>query len=158
MSRVLQFTLRISRAIENARRQGAVLNARAVIAQAALESAWGESLLAKQYNNLFGIKASPSSKKYVELPTYEWVGGKLVKAKARWKVYDSWGECILDYSRIISRTPWFRDALPHADPPHGDGDWLAWLRALVNPGEPRWATDPKYVQKLAAVWATIEQA
>ena len=32
------------------------------VAQAALESAWGESLLARQGQNLFGVKADPSWK------------------------------------------------------------------------------------------------
>lgn len=166
---IARFTSRMRRAIDVARAKGAILNARAAVAQAALESAWGQSLLAARYNNLFGIKAGTTWKgETVELWTYEWYGKRDVqgrpvyeKVMARWRVYPSWNECLVDYSRLIQEAWWFRDALPHADPPHGDGDWIAWLRHLVNrdePGELAWATSPDYVAKVARCAAMIEQA
>ena len=44
------------------------------VAQAALESAWGNSGLAQAANNYFGIKARPGGEA-IELPTLEYVGG-----------------------------------------------------------------------------------
>lgn len=166
--RIQRFLNRIAAAIDTARKKGAILNARAAVAQAALESAWGESLLAARYNNLFGIKAGRDwTGDRVDLPTYEWYGqrdaqGRPVyqKVVASWRVYPSWNECLVDYSRLIQSRWWFRDALKHADPPHGDGDWVGWLRHLVDrdePGEMVWATSPDYVTKVARVAALIEQ-
>lgn len=60
------------------------------IAQAILESGWGESVLAKDYNNLFGIKA-----------TITWSGKVIGMNGANWRAYDSWDESILDHSELL---------------------------------------------------------
>lgn len=168
MRHVRTFLNRIAAAVDVARKKGAILNARAAVAQAALESGWGTSQLAAKYCNLFGIKAGKGwAGAKVDLPTYEWYGkrdsqGRPVyeRVVASWRVYPSWSECLVDYSRLIQDRWWFRDALKHADPPHGDGDWLGWLRHLVDrdePGELVWATSPDYVTKVARVAETIDQ-
>lgn len=167
MTRIQRFVARMTRASDIAKARGAILNRRAAVAQAALESAWGESLLASRYHNLFGVKAGRGwHGPTVDLWTYEWYGkresGKPVyeKVMAKWRVYPSWSECLVDYSRLIQARPWFRDAMPHADPPHGDGDWIRWLSHLVDqdePGELRWATSPDYVEKVLRCAAMIEQ-
>jgi flagellar protein FlgJ len=165
---VKSFTERMRKAVDVAKKKGAILNSRAATAQAALESAWGQSLLAARYCNLFGIKAGSDWKgPTVDLWTYEWYGkrdqhGKPIyeKVMAKWRVYPSWNECLVDYSNLIQTRWWFRDALPHADPPHGDGNWLEWIRHLVDrdePGEYVWATSPDYVRKVASCMAVIEQ-
>lgn len=60
------------------------------IAQSILESGWGESVLAKDYNNLFGIKA-----------TITWSGKVIGMNGANWRAYDSWEESILDHSELL---------------------------------------------------------
>ena len=63
------------------------------IAQAILESSWGESDLAQIYNNLFGIKADSSWKgEYVTLETFEFYDTKIedkfrVYSNQRYKKY-----------------------------------------------------------------------
>ena len=57
------------------------------IAQAILESSWGESDLAQIYNNLFGIKADSSWKgEYVTLETFEFYDTKI---EDKFRVYSN---------------------------------------------------------------------
>ncbi len=153
-----RFLQRISAAVDIAKQKGAVLNALAVIAQAAHESAWGTSLLAREANNLFGVKATPSqiqAGQVIALPTREWTGSRWIRETDYWALYPSWNECLGAYSKIIQSLSWFKDAIPHADPPQGDGNALEWLKGLEEPGRPDWATDPNYVAEVGAVGETV---
>lgn len=156
-----QFVARMITACRIAKQKGAVINTPAAIAQAALESGWGNSLLAAKYNNLFGIKAGKGwTGQTVKLWTREWTGKEYIKVMAPWRVYPSWNECLVDYSRLIQRLWWFKDALPHADKPTGDGNAEQWIARLVDrdqPGELAWATGPSYVAKVMAQADQIER-
>ena len=62
------------------------------IAQAILESSWGESDLAQIYNNLFGIKADSSWKgEYVTLETFEFYDTKI---EDKFRVYSNKNQSI----------------------------------------------------------------
>ena len=76
------------------------------IAQAILESAWGESGLAKIYNNHFGIKASSSWKgKVTQQKTQEDDGsGKLYNITAGFKWYDSIDDSFKDHEAMFDTT------------------------------------------------------
>ena len=75
-------------AVEDMKKTGVL--ASLTIAQSILESGWGESALAKQHNNLFGIKANST-----------W-GGKVATLNgSNWRAYDSWDESILDHSKLL---------------------------------------------------------
>lgn len=150
------FLERMEKAFYWATKRGAKLNKAVVFAQAALESGWGKSLLAREANNLFGIKAGKSWKgKTIKLPTWEWSEEKgKYRTIAEWRVYRSWQECLLDYYRLLETLPWFQDALEHLD----NAD--EFLRALLPDkakGEPGWATDTKYYNKVRRVGKTIEK-
>lgn len=132
-------------AVQQAQNQGAVFNPAVVVAQAALESGWGNSGLTIKANNLFGIKASKSwTGPTLDLPTKEWSKTKgWYKTVARWCVFESWADCVMYYYEMLKRLPWFQDALPYAN----DSD--LFLKALLpEPGQPGWATDPNYKQKV----------
>lgn len=117
-------------------------------AQAALESRWGESELALEANNLFGIKAGRSwSGPTHTLPTREFdpdTGWRTVVVAFR--AYGDWTECYRDYGDIIATRPWFADARAAAI----RGDAEGFLNGLLaQPGrEPGWATDPAYKNKV----------
>lgn len=154
-----RFTVRMKKAIQIAKAKGAILNGRAVTAQAALESAWAQSLLAARHSNLFGMKAGTSwAGQTVDLWTREWRGRRddqgrpiFERELAKWKVFPSWNECLVDYSNLIQRRKYYHDTLPFADPPDGNGDAYDWIAHLVDrdePGELAWATDPNYVAKV----------
>ena len=62
------------------------------ISQAILESGWGESKLAKDYNNLFGIKKGDG-----------WNGETISSNGSEWRVYDSWLGSIKDHSELLKK-------------------------------------------------------
>ena len=78
------------------------LYASVMIAQAALESAWGNSGLAAEHNNLFGIKGSYNGKS-VQLDTLEDDGsGSYYATKEGFRKYDNWGQSLNDYASVLT--------------------------------------------------------
>ena len=112
-------------------------------AQAALESAFGGSELARPANNYFGIKARPGGE-VVELPTLEYVGGVAVRVPARFAKYASMAECFADRDRMIATLPAYQQARAVAADPE------AFIGALAR----HWATDPAYAEKVLCVYRT----
>ncbi len=112
------------------------------IAQAALESAWGESGLAKQGRNLFGIKADAAWQGDVlVLPTKEFLKGSWTTVYARWRKYANWQECLEDHAAFLRRNRRYAPAFDHSE------DSEAFARAVAAAG---YATDPNYADKLVA--------
>lgn len=69
------------------------------IAQAILESGWGESDLSKKYNNLFGIKAEASWQgEYVTLETLEYNGEKI---NDKFRKYEEKSQSIDDHGKFL---------------------------------------------------------
>lgn len=78
----------------------------AIIAQAILESGWGESTLAAVYHNYFGLKCGSSWKgKSVNLETKEeYEPGTLTSIRDNFRAYDSMEEGIKGYFEFIQYT------------------------------------------------------
>lgn len=114
------------------------------IAQAILESQWGTSKLASQYHNLFGIKGTGANSKV--MTTKEYVNGKWVVIKDRFRVYDSWSESIKDHTKLMltgtDTNKQNYDAVVKAQ------NYQQAASALQKAG---YATDPDYAQKLISV-------
>lgn len=74
-----------------------------VIAQAILESGWGESKLSSQYHNYFGLKCGSRWRgKSVNMKTQEeYTPGTLTTISDNFRVYDSMEEGIKDYFEFI---------------------------------------------------------
>lgn len=73
----------------------------AVISQWALESGWGQSKLASEYNNLGGIKAFANWKgQKVDMPTYE--KDRTERLSQPFRVYPSLDDYAADYVAILS--------------------------------------------------------
>lgn len=72
------------------------LNPLVILAQAALESGWGESNLARNYSNYFGITAYGKSNAY-------WGGGfvQVGTHGLKFRCYDQVRQSFLDYARLI---------------------------------------------------------
>ncbi len=117
------------------------------IAQAILESDWGSSQLASQYHNLFGIKGTgPGSK---EMSTKEYVNGKWIVIKGRFKVYDSWDASIKDHTQLmLNGTDTNKQNYSQVTKAT---DYKSAARALQQSG---YATDPDYAKKLISVIQT----
>ncbi len=129
----------IPAALESTRNSG--LPAGITVAQAALESAWGQSQLSREANNYFGIKAH-GEHEYIELPTTEVVKGVSVRTVARFAKYTSVTECFSDRDRLILTLACYADARNNASDPE------AFVCGLAK----HWATDPHYADKVLSVY------
>ncbi|MFT8400576.1 MAG: glycoside hydrolase family 73 protein [Lentilactobacillus diolivorans] len=116
------------------------------LAQAILESDWGDSQLASKYYNLFGVKARSGSNNSVYLDTQEFVNGRYITVKARFQVYNSWDDSLTDHARLLAQgTQWnpqqYHDVLAAQN-------YLKAADALQKDG---YATDPAYTEKLVSI-------
>ncbi len=113
-----------------------------VIAQAALESRWGNSQLALQANNLFGIKADPGwTGPTIEMGTQEIVTGGSVAEMATWRRYPSWQACIADHAQFFLVNERYKEALDYQS-------GAAFAQAIAKAG---YATDTQYAAKIIEI-------
>jgi flagellum-specific peptidoglycan hydrolase FlgJ len=111
------------------------------LAQAALESAWGQSRLTREANNFFGYKAR-RNQKHVVFPTQEVIHGKRVTVEARFRAFDSAAECFDAYGELLGTLPRYAPVLAAAD------DFAVYAARLQECG---YATDPRYAVKLVGL-------
>ena len=71
-----------------------------MIAQAALESGWGNSTLSTQGHNLFGVKWNGTGN-YVMMPTQEYYGGQWHTINAKFQSYNSYYDSLTGYAKLI---------------------------------------------------------
>lgn len=119
----------------------------ALIAQAALETGWGQRMFksnsGQNSNNLFGIKAHANWQGQVAVvDTLEYREGVAQKEKARFRAYDSAEQSLHDYVELIQSNPRYQAALSVAS------DTKAYFQRLQAAG---YATDPNYAQKILSV-------
>lgn len=120
------------------------------LAQAALESAWGESGLARSAKNLFGVKADKAWKgATMVMPTTEYVGSKAVRVEAGWRKYATWEECLVDHANFFRANKRYASAFAHSD----NSEQFALAIAVAG-----YATDPQYAAKLIATIRTNKLA
>lgn len=85
----------------------------AVIAQAALESAWGDRAIG---NNLFGIKADPGwSGPVVNFGTHELINGQMQEMTLSFRAYPSWEASIEDHAKFFHQNERYATALQAAN-------------------------------------------
>jgi len=126
------------------------VDARAIVAQAALETGWGTSKPADaggNSHNFFGIKAGANWQgASVAADTTEYVAGEAGTERARFRAYGSLAENVRDYVHVIRDNPRYSAAL-------GTGtDVRAFANALQRGG---YATDPEYANKLVATFEKV---
>jgi len=111
------------------------------VAQAALESNWGQSQLSRTCQNYFGIKAH-GKHAVMEFRTSEFdvCGEQAVVAK--FAVYGSMKECFDCREHLIGNGTAYEAARKAKDDPE------KFARALAQ----HWATDPRYAEKLLKVY------
>lgn len=113
--------------------------------EAALESAWGNSTLCREGNNLFGEKQHAQSiYETLDLPTSEYVNGQWASEMAHWVKFPSWKECFqsrMDTLRRLSQHhAGYADALVAKS---GEDFVLSVSRD--------WSTDPLRGQKVLTI-------
>lgn len=128
----------------------------ALLAQAALETGWGQRTFktAEGNNsfNFFGIKAHNSWQGDVAVvDTLEYRQGVAQKEKAKFRAYESPEQSLGDYVDFIKSNPRYQQAVAVADNPR------AYFQQLQAAG---YATDPNYAQKILSVFNsdTFKQA
>lgn len=112
------------------------------LAQAILESNWGESMLADQYFNLYGVKAGEQEPN-VYLETAEFVNETWITINGRFRVYDNWDQSVEEHARLLFYGVNWNPQLYHAVLEASNYQQAA--RALQEAG---YATDPDYANKL----------
>lgn len=118
-----------------------------IVAQAALESGWGQHVPAAgqaSSNNLFGIKSGSAWTGEVAVKeTQEFIAGRWVTERAAFRAYPSLTEGLNDYAEFIQR-PRYEAALNNPD---------GYFEALQAGG---YATDPEYAKKARDVLTQVE--
>lgn len=110
-----------------------------IIAQAALETAWGQSVKGNAY---FGIKQGASAGETIAFTTHEVIEGQRVTQVDRFRAYRSLQEATHAYAEFLHNTPRYQAALGDASDP------AKFAEALQQAG---YATDPRYAEKLKQI-------
>jgi flagellar protein FlgJ len=124
-----------------------------LIAQAALETGWGQHLPANSSGgssaNLFGIKAGGSWQgATAAASTVEYTEGSASTTVAKFRAYDSTEASARDLVSLVGGSPRYAAAL-------GTGDDVgAYATGLQQGG---YATDPDYVKKMVATAQSLQQ-
>ncbi len=110
------------------------------IAQAILESDWGQSLLSTKGQNYFGIKATkgPGPAGVLNMNTWEVMGGANVTVNAGFKAYNNLYESVMDHGHFLADNARYAAAFKTSDPNE-------FARRIHAAG---YATDPAYSTKL----------
>lgn len=116
------------------------------MAQAALESDFGQSQLGSEYNNLYGVKTEGTDPEGVDLPTLEYIDDEWIEIVDRFKVYPSWEASMESHAVLINEgTSWdptFYQAVLDGD------NYQEQAQGLQDSG---YATDPTYADKLISM-------
>lgn len=120
------------------------------IAQACLESNFGQSTLASKYHNLFGVKAS-GDVPTVTLDTQEYENDQWVTIQGQFRVYESYQAAVEAHSKLfVEGTTWnpnqYASVLTASD-------YTSSAKAIQSSG---YATDPTYADKLIEMIETYQ--
>lgn len=107
-----------------------------IIAQAALESGWGNHVKGNSY---FGIKAHNTHGSITSFQTTEFVNGKKISISDPFRAYKDFNEAALDYGKFLTMNPRYNIALTHKNNPEKFADMLQ---------KAGYATDPQYAKKI----------
>ena len=103
------------------------------LAQAALESGWGESGLTKKANNFFGIKADPSwSGPVINMATGEVFNGVGTTINSNFRKYASPGDSFNDHAKFLTDNKRYSNlfAVSMNDPYY----YVKWAQGLKSDG------------------------
>lgn len=120
---------------------------RYLVAQAALETGWGKSIIrtrdGESSHNLFGIKSHGSWEgESARVLTTEYKGGKAVKEAASFRAYDSYAQSFDDYVSFLQNNGRYEKALNVTENPE------RFVKELQQAG---YATDPNYARKISQI-------
>ncbi|KMT66336.1 flagellar assembly peptidoglycan hydrolase FlgJ [Catenovulum maritimum] len=119
----------------------------AMVAQAALETGWGQKMIqnfdGSNALNFFGIKADQRWQgDKATVNTLEFREGVARKEQAQFRSYNSVEQGLNDYVNFVSGSDRYKDAVKHADQPD---------KYFSNLQQAGYATDPNYSQKILSI-------
>jgi flagellum-specific peptidoglycan hydrolase FlgJ len=109
-----------------------------VIAQSALESNWGRSVVGNAY---FGVKGRAPSGDSTTFTTHEVINGQSIRINDAFRAYGSYEDAADDYAQMLRNNPRFRSCFLYTSSSR-------FAVQLANNG---YATDPAYSAKLNAI-------
>lgn len=120
---------------------------RYLVAQAALETGWGKSIIrtgdGQSSHNLFGIKSHNSwDGESARVLTTEYKGGKAVREASNFRAYDSYAQSFDDYVSFLQNNGRYEKALNVTENPE------RFVKELQQAG---YATDPNYARKISQI-------
>ncbi|MBD1390834.1 flagellar assembly peptidoglycan hydrolase FlgJ [Neiella sp. HB171785] len=123
------------------------VNPTAILAQAALETGWGQKIIrnldGSNSFNLFNIKANSSWQgAKASVSTLEFENDLPVKKVAAFRSYQSLQDSFNDYENFLSNSSRYEESLSKKD------DSAGFLQELQKAG---YATDPRYAEKAVSV-------
>jgi len=114
--------------------------------EAALESAWGQSKLATEAKNLFGMKQHIHPLfGTLPLPTREFLNDQWVEVTAKWIIYPTFAACFSDRMATLIR---LSDNYPHYAMALSAPD----SQTYINEVSQSWSTDPDRAAKVTAIY------
>jgi flagellar protein FlgJ len=124
------------------------ISAKALIAQAAVETGWGKFMIhqgdGNNAHNLFGIKADKRwDGKKTSIDTLEFDNNLPKKQTAAFRTYNNFAESLHDYVDFVSANPRYQQALEKTAAPE------EYFNELQRAG---YATDPNYADKIMSVY------
>jgi flagellar protein FlgJ len=120
------------------------LNPLGILAQAALETGWGQRMARTADGalslNMFGIKAGDEWKgARATADTVEFSNGVATQKRTSFRAYGSIEESVNDFANLLKNSPRYREAVAAGN------DAQAYIGSIGNSG---YATDPEYANKL----------
>lgn len=109
-----------------------------VVAQAVLESSWGESALYRNANNPFGIKGSYQGQS-IRYNTEEVISGKRITVQAAFRKYPSLLAAINDHNRLLAQQ-FIKQS-----------NVISYRKVAKLLQQNGYATDPNYAKKLIQI-------
>lgn len=111
--------------------------------EAALESAWGESKLARLSCNLFGQKSGFTTQNYptIEIQTQEYIKGQNVTVPAVWPAFPDWRTSFSERMNLLRKKQDYAPALAAKSGP----EFVLSVSRI-------WATDPERGNKVLSIW------
>lgn len=128
------------------------VEARYLVAQAALETGWGKSVIKQRDGstsyNLFGIKSHNSwGGESARVMTTEYKAGKAVKESASFRAYDSYQQSFEDFVNFLQSNGRYQKALSSTENPE------QFAKELQKAG---YATDPNYARKISQIARKVQ--
>lgn len=120
-------------------------------AEAALESNYGLSELAREANNLFGMKQHAHAVYgTMNLPTREFENGEWIATTAQWVKYPDWASCFRDRLATLER---LANAFPHYAAALAATDAETYIAEVSK----TWSTDPNRGAKCLAIYEEFQK-